>query len=95
MILIVHLSPFSPPLSLSEEQDDNESGIHMVTEDDDTAIATPSSLKSPSVTGGSAGLPSYAHLRTLSEADEEGGGSRRSSFSDETLSTNKPNEGNI
>ena len=67
----------------------------MVTEDDDTAIATPSSLKSPSVTGGSAGLPSYAHLRTLSEADEEGGGSRRSSFSDETLSTNKPNEGNI
>ncbi|XP_011408227.2 PREDICTED: transcription initiation factor TFIID subunit 3-like [Amphimedon queenslandica] len=86
-----------PPLPLvtkdkEEEQDDNESGIHMITEDDDTAIATPTSLKSPSVTGGSAGLPSYAHLRTLSEADEEGGASRRSSSSDEMLSTNKPTE---
>lgn len=64
------------------DYDDSESGIHLMNEEDDTAIATPTSIKSPSLPGGIAGLPSYAHLRTLSEADEETG-SRRSSFSDE------------
>lgn len=63
-----------------DDKEDTESGIHM-TEEDDTAVATPTSLKSPPIIG-NAGLPSFSYHRAFSEGDDESA-SRRSSVSEE------------